>query len=1017
VLYTYLCRTLTITIALCLFALPVSAFQQSPMATSGATPNADVAELADALVAARSEDERAKLLSAKPELVSADLRRALNVLGDQFRTKSDLARSLAVYQLALSVAQRIDDGEGVAQTLSNIGVVYRLQGDYQRSLESYEASVKRWEALGQRAGLARTLTGIGILRYFQGNYDAALASFRASLKVLEGSDDKDTAAGALNGIGAIHRELGEYDQALDFYEQSLRVAEALDNKIRIGIALNNIGVLYRSWGNYARALEYFQRSHDLRVPLGDKLGMSITMLNIGDIHQLQGNYNLSLYYFQKSLALREALGDKEGIATVSSAIGEGYRLLGRYDLALPHLRRSLALREALGNKPRIAQTLHNLGNVLLSQSDVAAALQYYERALALEDEAGDKERSVETLNMIGLAHETQGAHEKALESVSRAAALARQINFSQGFWQARAVAGRVHRALNQAGEARLAFDEAIGKIESMRAQAAGNEQQRQYFFADKISPYSEMVALLVAQNRPAEALMYAERAKARVLLDVLGTGRSNITKALTPGEQAQERKLRQELSTLNAQAQREAAQTRPDALRLAALHKQLDRARLDLDAFTNVLYSLHPELRLQRGDAPPSTVEQLSDLLHVSNTALVEYVVGDEQTFLFVITSPEQGTAETPQTTPRTTQRATTRTAEVPAAAVAMKTASPLLKVYTINIKRRTLMERAGRFRRQLAERDLMFGGASRALYDLLLSPARAQLQGKTSLVIVPDETLWELPFQALTSPAGRYALEDHAISYAPSLSVLRAMVLRRREQTAKFAPLADLLAFGNPLLDGMTGKAETGALLSAGLSALPEAERQVRTLAQMYGAANSKVYTGAEAREDRFKVEAGKYRILHLAAHGVLNDASPMYSHIVLAQGKADAKEDGLLETWELMNLDLRGDMVVLSACETARGSVRPGEGMVGLSWGFFVAGSPTTLVSQWKVDSAGTTELMLGFYRHLRASAGIPKAPKSQLPLKAAALREAALELLSGEQHAHPFYWAGFVLIGDSY
>lgn len=1014
--YTYLYRALTMIAALCLFALTGSALQQSPpQPPSGAASKTEVEELASALVAARSEDERAKLLSAKPELVSADLRKALNVLGDQFRTKSDYATALAVYQLALSIAQKIDDGEGVAQTLSNIGVVYRVQGDYQHSLEAYEASVKRWETLGQRAGLARTLTSIGVLRYFQGNYDAALVAYRASLKLLEGADDKDTAAGALNGIGAIHRELGEYDLALDFYGQSLRAAEAQDNKIRIGIALNNIGILYRSWGNYARALEYFQRSHDLRVPLGDKLGMSITMLNIGDIHQLQGNYDLSLNYFQKSLALREALGDKEGIATVSNAIGEGYRLLGRYDLALQNLLRSLALREALGNKPRIARTLHNLGNLHLSQSDAAAAMKFYERALALEDAAGDRERSVETLNMIGLAYETQGAHEKALESVSRAAALARQINYSQGVWHARAVAGRAHRALNQADEARLAFDEAIRTIESMRAQAAGNEQQRQYFFADKISPYAEMVALLVAQNRPAEALMYAERAKARVLLDVLRTGRSDITKAMTPAEQAQERKLRQEISTLNAQAQREATQVRPDALRLAALRRQLDRARLDLDALTNVLYSLHPELRLQRGDAPPSSIGQLSDLLHVPNTALVEYVIGDEQTFLFVITSPEQGAAEVQPTT----QSTTTRTAKAPTAtAVAMRTASPLLKVYTLNIKRRNLVERVGRFRRQLAERDLLFGGASHALYDLLLAPARAQLEGKTSLVIVPDETLWELPFQALRSPAGRYAVEDHAISYAPSLSVLRAMVLRRRgQQTTKPAPLPDLLAFGNPLLDGRTGQAEPGGLMSASLGALPEAERQVRTLAQIYGAANSKVYTGAEAREDRLKVEAGKYRILHLAAHGVLNDASPMYSHIVLAQGKTDTKEDGLLETWELMHLDLRADMVTLSACETARGSIRPGEGMVGLSWGFFVAGSPTTLVSQWKVDSAGTTELMLGFYRHLRERRRLPVAPKSQLPPKAAALREAALKLLSSERHAHPFYWAGFVLIGDSY
>jgi CHAT domain-containing protein len=205
--------------------------------------------------------------------------------------------------------------------------------------------------------------------------------------------------------------------------------------------------------------------------------------------------------------------------------------------------------------------------------------------------------------------------------------------------------------------------------------------------------------------------------------------------------------------------------------------------------------------------------------------------------------------------------------------------------------------------------------------------------------------------------------------------------------------------------------------MMSGGAGSLPEAERQDRTLWQLYGMAHSRVYTGAEAREDRFKAEAGRYRILHLAAHGVLNDASPMYSHIVLSQGASDATEDGLLETWELMNLDLNADMVVLSACETARGSVRPGEGMVGLSWGFFVAGSPTTLVSQWKVDSSATTELMLGFYRHLKAGVGGPEASQPPPTSKAAALREASLKLISNERYAHPFYWAGFVLIGDSY
>lgn len=986
--HSYLRRTLTVVAALCVLSASALAVQQpQPSATPGVVLSAAAEELAGALVAAGSDGERERLLAASPELVTADLRRSLSARGEKLWVGGDYARALASYRAALSVARKLDDAEGAAQTLANLGGLYRVQGDYAKALESYDESVKRWEALGSPVGMARTLTSVGVLRYFQGEYDAALAAYQSSLKLLEGKDDKDAAAVALNGIGAVHRERGEYDLALDFYQRSLRVAEEQGNKIRIGTALNNIGVLYKSWGDYARSLEYYQRSYDLRAGLGDKLGMSISMLNIGDIHQEQGNYQLSLDYFQKSLALREALADKEGIATVLSALGEGYRLVGRYDLALESLRRSLSLREALGNKPRIARTLHNLGNVSLSQGDAASARQFYERALALEEAAGDRERSVDTLNRLGLAYETEGASEKALETATRAATLARQIGYLEGLWPARAVAGRAQRALKRTAEARAALDEAIETIEFVRARAAGGEQEGQYFFADKISPYAEMVALLVAGGRAEEALQYAERARARVLLDVLRAGRSDITKSLTPSERERERTLRRELSALNARAQREAAQSRPDAARLADLNGRLDRARLDLDAYTNALYSLHPELRLQRGDAPRASVTQLNEQLGRPDTALMEYVVGDEQTFLFVLTGG--GGA-----------------------------AAPDLKVYTVGVRRRELLDRVGRFRHQLAERDLLFGGAARALYDLLVAPARAQLRGKTALVIVPDDALWELPFQALQSPAGRYVLEDSAVSYTPSLSVLRATVMRRRGRPANASPVPNLLAFGNPAPGGGGGgRAESGGMMSERSGALPEAERQVRTLGQLYGAANSRVYTGAEAREERFKAEAGRYRVLHLAAHGVLNDASPMYSHIVLSRAATDAAEDGLLETWELMSLDLNADMVVLSACETARGGVRPGEGMVGLSWGFFVAGSPTTLVSQWKVDSSATTELMLGFYRHLKAGAGDHEASRPDAPSKAAALREASLKLISSERYAHPFYWAGFVLIGDSH
>ena len=129
------------------------------------------------------------------------------------------------------------------------------------------------------------------------------------------------------------------------------------------------------------------------------------------------------------------------------------------------------------------------------------------------------------------------------------------------------------------------------------------------------------------------------------------------------------------------------------------------------------------------------------------------------------------------------------------------------------------------------------------------------------------------------------------------------------------------------------------------------------------------------------------------------------MYSQIILAKAK-DSSDDGILEAWEVMDLDLKADLVVLAACETARGRVSGGEGMIGLSWAFFVAGCPATLASQWNIDAASTTDLMVEFHRNLINGMS-----------KAEALRGAELKLLRKPRGAplHPFYWAGFVVIGN--
>jgi CHAT domain-containing protein len=279
--------------------------------------------------------------------------------------------------------------------------------------------------------------------------------------------------------------------------------------------------------------------------------------------------------------------------------------------------------------------------------------------------------------------------------------------------------------------------------------------------------------------------------------------------------------------------------------------------------------------------------------------------------------------------------------------------------------------------------------GDARALFGLLVAPAGAVTAGTTRLLVAPDASLWELPFQALQDGEGRFLVERAAIAYAPSLTALT---------TARAAPRPErpreLLALGNPVL------------AAGGPPPLVEAERQVAAIARRFPAGLRDVRVGPAATEAAIKAEAGRSRIVHIAAHGTLDAASPMYSALLLAPGSAE--DDGRFEARELAELDLDSSLVVLSACETARGRVSAGEGIIGLSWAALVAGARRVVVSQWKVDAASTTDLMTGFYRHLRAPADAPAQDEAD------ALRAAALELLRSPASRHPFYWAAFTVVG---
>jgi CHAT domain-containing protein len=819
----------------------------------------------------------------------------------------------------------------------------------------------------------------------------------------------EEALDALLKQGIVLRQQGNYPQAFSIFQLAQEIAEQTNNKVAIARALNSIGNIYRFQGNYVQAMEYYQRSLALSKELGNKLWIAGALANIGNIHSAQGNYAQALEYYQQCLVLSEELGEKLWIAGALVNIGNLHFLQANYAPALEYFQKCLALSQASGDKGLISAALTNIGNVQGAQGNYTQALEYHRKSLALSEELDDKAEIARTLNMIGDIYQLQGSYAQALEVAERTTAVASQLASSELLWSARNLMGDAYRSLGNPDKARQAFADSIASIEEMRQQVVGGEQAQQRFFENKLAPYHGMIDLLVNANQPGEAFAYAERAKARVLLDVLRNGRVNITKTMSAQEQAQEHLLNNELTELNAQVYSESQRRPPDETRLANLKARRDKARLAYESFQTNLYVAHPELKVHRGQTPSMIrPEDAAAVLPDDKTALLEFVVNEKTLHLFVLTKAEQTSAGA-------------------AAAISVK-------VYTLAVTARQLATRIDSFRQMLAERNMEYQEPARQLYDLLIKPAEEQLRGKKTLCIVPDGVLWELPFQAVQSKPGVHLIEDYALFYVPSLGVLREMAkkgatfsetMARAERTQlndgrrgarRDASLAapTLLAFGNPQLNSQTIAHVKSVYRDDYLGPLPESEKEVKMLARLYGAANSKIFVGAAARESTAKAEAGKYRVIHFATHGVFDDNNPMYSHVTLSQAEGVANEDGLLEAREIINMDFRAELAVLSACQTARGKVGAGEGLIGMSWALFVAGIPTTVASQWKVDSASTTELMIEFHRRLTA----PLTYNGTRMTKAEALRQAALTVMKSKpQTRHPFYWAGFVVIGNGW
>jgi CHAT domain-containing protein len=284
----------------------------------------------------------------------------------------------------------------------------------------------------------------------------------------------------------------------------------------------------------------------------------------------------------------------------------------------------------------------------------------------------------------------------------------------------------------------------------------------------------------------------------------------------------------------------------------------------------------------------------------------------------------------------------------------------------------------------------------------MLLEPAGERLAKAEALIIVPDGGLFELPFDALLAAdpvagtamgAQPFLARTHATTYTPSAAVY--LRLRAGEEDRKYA--RDLFAVGNPDFAALAPRG------SAPLEALPFAEAEVQAIGSRVKDARRVTLVGAAATESAVKreIRADSPRVIHLATHGLVDASDPARSSVALAAGEG---EDGYFHTLEIISTPTTSGLVVMSACESARGRVSRGEGVVGLSRAFLAAGAESVVASLWSVSDESTAELMRVFYDRMFGE----KRTASR------ALSEARIALIDGGRFSHPFFWSPFIVTG---
>ncbi len=899
----------------------------------------------------------------------------------------DSARTLLSGMLQQYPSLPEKEPELSAEIYSSLSFLSAVESDYATALEyNHKSDDIYLRVLGEsHPARLSTLNNYNIIYSGMGRYQQALDYALKTRDIVQSTYGAEhiNQARVLNNLSTIYWSIGQHDKAIGMLKEAAEVNRRKGRDFQLTQNYYNLAGVCLGKLDYDAAFHYLEQTYShLRQLDGDQTYFEIQVLNsFGSYYTDQGNLDSAQFYLSRALDLARNASDVDSYQQGSLLLSLGFLKYTRsqYDLAISDFQKALSiLIDYLGEEHDM------IGNIYQYLATCYDALKDYPKAdtffgngyrIYLNAFGPGHTRVLDALSSMALSAYQRGNYGRASELVDSFLACGNAIDLKaypyrippydslapSGFLyetlllKARIMSSGMKTPDKATLEAVISlYDYIARELDRLLAEFGGYKDRddlrksSEDIFKEAVTACYQLYELSGERHWTEKAYFFSERARGLKQQELMRNRLARQISGLPDSVIQQELSLRAHMQSLQEMLDQTSV---TDTLIYNSAASELLMVREQHNRYVRHLESTYPRYYDLKYNVSVAGPEEIRSHLLKPGEILLQYCVTDSVTYLHLLTGKQHR----------------------------------FVKLNTGT----DLRERISEWYDAIKRRD--FASADRTGYELykrLVAPVAAEI-GNSDLLIVPDEALYYINFEALPLAAdkSRYLVDQHRVRYCYSPTVLVQSHQYAGHKKSDF----DWVGF---VPDFNAGD-------KANYTPLPWASELA---GEASGFFRSLLLEGDKATAASFRTYASAGDILHIGTHAVADDSDPLNSYLVLSGGSDNNYE--LVRGHDIFNTEINARCAVLTACETAVGSLKGGEGMVSLARAFSYAGCPNMVVTLWPVDDEQTSRIASSFYRHVADGRSFGEA-----------LHQAKTEYLSAARGdlRHPFYWAGLVYYGD--